>query len=168
MRIQLVSDSQSDDAYCDVVTGLPDRRALAVHRSRWERGGDGKLPHALLFLDLDNFKQINDALGHAIGDQVLGVLADRWRGSLRGRDLIVRYGGDEFVALLAGVRSPADAQPIVDRLRRVTMAPIQVGPHALEVSVAIGVALAQDAAQPLEELLIAADQAMYAAKRQNS
>jgi diguanylate cyclase (GGDEF)-like protein len=99
---------------------------------------------------------------------VLAILADRWRKSLRGRDLIVRYGGDEFVVLLAGVRSNADVQPIVDRLRATTVTPIVIDGHSLRVSVAIGVARAENAAVPLEELLDAADRAMYSAKRQGS
>lgn len=168
LRIEVAADTAAGFEYCDVVTGLPDRRALAAHRMKLLDDANGKLPHAVLFLDLDNFKQINDSLGHAIGDQVLAILADRWRKSLRGRDLIVRYGGDEFVVLLAGVRSHVDVQPIIERLRSATIAPIQIDSHSLEVSVAIGVALAEDAATSLEDLLDIADRAMYSAKRHSS
>lgn len=167
IRVSISTDSAENSEYRDVVTGLPDRRALVSLRNRWQADAAGKLPHALLFLDLDNFKQVNDALGHAVGDKVLGVLAERWRKALRGDDLIVRYGGDEFIALLAGVRSQDDVRPIVERLRSLTVAPIEFDGHTLQIGVAIGVALAADTSQPLEELIAKADQAMYAAKRQS-
>jgi diguanylate cyclase (GGDEF)-like protein len=166
-RIQLAVPAPDREEYRDVVTGLPDRRALEAHRTQWrsDAAGGGKVAHALLFLDLDNFKPVNDQLGHAIGDRVLAELAARWRKSLRSRDLIVRYGGDEFVVLLAGVRSLNDAQPILERLRRVTSDPIRIENHTLEMRASIGVALADDVTVPLEELLVVADRAMYAAKR---
>jgi diguanylate cyclase (GGDEF)-like protein len=167
IRVHVSGNDAVDSAYLDAVTGLPDRRALPLHRSKLPRDVDGKVPHALLFLDLNNFKEINDSLGHAIGDQVLAILAERWRKSLRDRDLIVRYGGDEFVVLLAGIRSQADAEPIVARLQRVTTETIRIGEHTMEVGVTVGVALADDATIPLDSLLVSADQAMYAAKRQN-
>lgn len=164
LRIELSPISGNE--YHDVVTDLPDRRALESHRARWRREyPHGKFHHAVLFLDLNNFKQINDGLGHAVGDQVLLTLAGRWKQSLRGKDLIVRYGGDEFVALIAGVRSLQEAQPIVDRLRRVTAEAIEIGRRSIEIGVTIGVALADSLETPLEDLLAAADTAMYAAKR---
>jgi diguanylate cyclase (GGDEF)-like protein len=168
LRIQLSPAPALGGEYRDVVTDLPDRRALQLHRAQWQRESvNGQVPHALLFMDLDNFKQVNDSLGHAIGDKVLAVLAERWRKSLRVRDVIVRYGGDEFVVLLAGVRSLQEAQPIVDRLARVTSELIQIENNMIEVSVAMGVALAEKLETPLEELLAAADKAMYAAKRRS-
>lgn len=167
LRGSICTDFAETPEYRDVVTGLPDRRALEMFRTRWQADADGKLPHALLFLDLDNFKYVNDSLGHTVGDKVLGVLAERWRKALRGGDLIVRYGGDEFIALLAGVRSADDVRPIVDRLQSMTISPIVIDGHTLQIDVAIGVALAADTSQPLEELIVAADQAMYAAKRKS-
>jgi diguanylate cyclase (GGDEF)-like protein len=164
LRIELSPISGNE--YHDVVTDLPDRRALELHRARWRRETlEGKFPHAVLFLDLNNFKQINDELGHTIGDQVLSAVAGRWKKSLRGKDLIVRYGGDEFVALVAGVRSLQEAQPIVDRLRRVTAEIIEIGRRSIAVGVTIGVALSDSLETPLEDILAAADTAMYAAKR---
>lgn len=165
LRIDISDHQESAPECLDAVTGLPDRRALAAHRMKLLRAASGKLPHAVLFLDLDNFKQINDSHGHAIGDQVLGILADRWRKALRSRDLLVRYGGDEFVVLAARVRSQEDVQPIIDRLQAVTNVPIQIDNHLLKLSVTIGVALADDGTTPLEVLLEAADEAMYATKR---
>jgi diguanylate cyclase (GGDEF)-like protein len=166
LRIEIRGCSlEIPETYRDAVTGLPDRRALAMHRATLLRDANGTFPHAVLFLDLDNFKQINDSHGHAIGDQVLAILVERWRKSLRGHDLLVRYGGDEFVVLVAGVSSRADVQPIIDRLRVVTNTPIKIGEHLLEINLSIGVATAKDSTTPLEELLESADRAMYAAKR---
>jgi diguanylate cyclase (GGDEF)-like protein len=166
LRIDISGHQEVIPEYHDVVTGLPDRRALAAHRGNLLRSENGKLPHAVLFLDLENFKQVNDSYGHASGDQVLAIVAERWRKSLRSRDLIVRYGGDEFVVLVAGVHSRADVQPIVDRLRAVTNAPIQIDGHLLKIGVTIGVAIAEDVTTPLEVLLDTADRAMYASRRQ--
>jgi diguanylate cyclase (GGDEF)-like protein len=168
LRVQLAIHTSSFSEYRDVVTNLPDRRALDFHRAKWKRDAKGeKVPHALLFMDLDNFKQVNDELGHVNGDRVLTILAERWQKSLRGSDLIVRYGGDEFVALLAGIRSPEDAKPIIERLISVTSQPIALGNSAVEMNASIGVALADDTVVPLEELLAVADQKMYAAKRRS-
>jgi|GEM_PF-2542093 len=167
LRIQISPEPTIHNEYRDVVTNLPDRRALELQRAQWQRESpNGQVPHALLFLDLDNFKQINDSLGHAIGDKVLAILAERWRKSLRARDLMVRYGGDEFVALVTGVRSQQEVQPIVARLERETYLPIQIDEEEIVVCVTIGVALADSSATPLGELLATADKAMYAAKRQ--
>jgi diguanylate cyclase (GGDEF)-like protein len=166
LRVEIPGYLEAAPEYRDAITGLPDRRALAAHRANLLREANGKLPYAVLFMDLDHFKQINDAWGHAVGDQVLTILAERWRKSLRGWDLLVRYGGDEFVVLLAGVRAREEVQPIIDRLQAVTNAPISIGDQLVEINVAIGVALAEDAAIPLEELMDEADRAMYAAKRQ--
>lgn len=152
--------------YHDVVTNLPDRRALESYRARWCRAfPHGKVPHAVLFLDLNNFKQVNDELGHAVGDQVLTILAGRWKKSLRGKDIIVRYGGDEFVALIVGVQSLQETQPIIERLQHVTSETIVIGGRPIEVGVTIGAALGDCVETPLEELVAAADKAMYASKR---
>lgn len=165
LRVQIAAGRDASYEYRDVVTGLPDRRALTEHRARWQRDAGWAVPHAVLFLDLDNYKRVNDAWGHAIGDRVLAILAERWRQSLRSGDLIVRYGGDEFVALVAGVQSHEAAEPIVDRLRRATAVPLEVAGHRLEITATIGVALAGDGTASLDELIAAADKAMYVAKR---
>jgi diguanylate cyclase (GGDEF)-like protein len=164
--VQVLASSTGDETYRDVVTGLPDRSALAAHRSKWHREIGRPLSHALLFMDLDNFKSINDQFGHATGDKVLAVLAERWRKLLRGNDLIVRYGGDEFVVLLAGICSQAVAQPIIDRLKQATAASIHIDDRLIHLTAAIGVAMADDISTPLDELLASADKAMYASKRE--
>lgn len=167
LRVQIAAGCDASYDYRDVVTGLPDRRALTEHRARWQRDAGRAVPYAALFLDLDNYKRVNDAWGHAIGDKVLAILAERWRQSLRCGDLIVRYGGDEFVALVVGVQSHEAAEPIVDRLRRATAVPLEVGGHRLEITATIGVALAGDGTASLDQLIASADKAMYAAKRRS-
>ena len=151
--------------YTDAVTGLPDRRVLEGWRQHWRSGKPGgECPHALLFLDLNDFKQINDQHGHACGDSLLAIIAQRWRDSLRNDDLLVRYGGDEFVVLLAGVQSAEEAMPVVERLVNCSTAPIQVEGQDFLVSVSIGMALASSVSVSLEELLASADRDMYAQK----
>jgi diguanylate cyclase (GGDEF)-like protein len=151
--------------YRDPVTGLPDRRALESQRERWQSETKTEvISHAVLFIDLNDFKQINDQHGHAMGDKVLRVLAERWQQALRHGDLIVRYGGDEFVALLRGTGSIAAAKPIVGRLQKITQQPLEMDGQSLHVQVTIGLALASDMSVSLEHLVAEADQAMYAAK----
>jgi diguanylate cyclase (GGDEF)-like protein len=153
--------------YLDAVTGLPDRRALESQRQLWRNEAKtDAIPHALLFMDLVGFKQINDQHGHVLGDKVLQTLAERWQRSLRHGDLIVRYGGDEFVALLRGVDSAKSAKPIIERLKKITEQPLELEARLLEVKVTIGLALASDLSVELELLLAEADQSMYAAKRE--
>lgn len=165
LRIDIASPVSA--LHLDAVTGLPDRRALESQRQLWQtEAKTDAIPHALLFMDLVGFKQINDQHGHALGDKVLQALAERWQHSLRHGDLIVRYGGDEFVVLLRGVDSRKSAQPIIERLQKVTEKPLEIDGQLLQGKVTIGLALASDLSVDLETLLAVADQAMYAAKRE--
>ena len=169
LRIQIAELLTVEDGnYRDAVTGLPDRRALEAHRSTWKTTIGDDVPHALLFLDLDNFKLVNDQYGHPFGDKVLATLAERWRKSIRDNDLIIRYGGDEFVILLASVRTPAHSRPIVDRVKQVTSASIQLAGVEISISATIGWAVADEPSVPLERLIADADKALYGAKRQTS
>jgi diguanylate cyclase (GGDEF)-like protein len=120
----------------------------------------------VLFLDLDDFKQVNDAHGHAAGDLALSELAERWRNAVRDGDLVTRYGGDEFVILLKNVADRDAVETIIERLRAATMAPITLAGRAIIFSATVGIALSDAGQGPIERLIVAADEDMYARKRQ--
>ena len=150
----------------DPLTGLPDRRAIGPWLSGLPQDGLGaRRPFAVLFLDLNDFKQINDAHGHAAGDAVLAELASRWSAAVRDGDLVTRYGGDEFVILLKNVADADAAELIVERLRVATLAPITVGGIEVSLSATIGVAICDEGDASMESLIAAADEDMYARKR---
>jgi diguanylate cyclase (GGDEF)-like protein len=150
----------------DPLTGLPDRRAIGAWIAGLRRGESGPaLPFAVLFLDLNDFKQVNDAKGHAVGDAVLAELAARWSSTVRDGDLVTRYGGDEFVILLRNIADLEAVEPIVERLRIATLAPIALGGTAITLSATIGVALSDGGDASPEHLIAAADEDMYARKR---
>jgi diguanylate cyclase (GGDEF)-like protein len=149
-------------AYEDTLTTLPNR-ALFQQRVDAALRDDGRRA-AVLLMDLDRFKDVNDALGHHIGDRVLQVVASRLRGSLGGEDTVARLGGDEFAVLLPG----ADEARACDAGRRIAASleqPIRVGDHAIDVGASIGATLYPGHGADIGQLLRHADIAMYAAKR---
>ena len=150
----------------DALTGLPNR-ALLLERLRHAlpRTLRSDRTIALLFLDLDRFKAINDTWGHEAGDQVLCTIAARIDESLRPFDTVARLGGDEFVVLCEDVAGEDAAMEIARRLRASLARPIDVGGEYLAVSASVGVALPDGMSEDPEELLHAADTAMYRAKR---
>lgn len=149
----------------DPLTGLADRSAVELWIAARRRDGNGgPAPFALLFIDLDNFKQVNDRHGHAVGDEALVALAERWSAVIRDGDLLTRYGGDEFVLLLGGIRSRDEAEPILERLRQATRVPLKVPGKAMQLSVTIGVALSKFDGDAPAQLVAAADADMYSHK----
>lgn len=159
-------------ASTDALTGLLNRRRwLEVAEREWARARADRAPLAVLLLDIDDFKRVNDEHGHDTGDRVLQSVAAACAHSLRPGDALARWGGEEFVALLPGAPLPA-AQQVAERLRSAVQANAQHGrSRPLAVSVSIGVAAADsdaanDGAGPvsLERLLQRADSAMYRAK----
>ena len=139
---------------------LADRLHQAMIRSRREG-----LSMAVAFLDLDEFKQVNDQHGHAVGDTLLTTLAKRMKAEMREGDTLARIGGDEFVAVLVGLIDENVYAPILDRLLKVTSRPVTVDGHVLQVSASIGVTLYPHDGGDADMLLHHADQAMYLAKQ---
>jgi len=147
----------------DALTGLPNRSHLFEHLSavfeRCQRQGGQA---AVLFIDVDRFKQVNDTLGHAVGDALLVELAQRLQSAVRESDFVARHGGDEFLAVLFPVGDEAEVRLCVDRLRAALAQPLWLdGGQALPLSVSIGTALFPSQGTSVDELLRAADAAMY-------
>jgi diguanylate cyclase (GGDEF)-like protein len=153
-------------AQVDALTELPNRLLLLDRLTQAianaERHGNRV---ALLFVDLDNFKQINDALGHAVGDQVLILAARRLEASVRAADTVSRHGGDEFLILLTDVSEPADAANIAEKVLASLAAPSRVADHVLRLTASIGIGLYPDDGATPGILIERADAAMYRAKR---
>ncbi|MBL7490835.1 EAL domain-containing protein [Frankia sp. AgB1.9] len=159
-------------AFHDLLTGLPNRayftgeleRAVGEHRSVGR-------PVAVMFVDLDDFKAVNDTLGHAAGDDLLAGVAARLRGAVRGNDLVARLGGDEFAVLLAKADQTGDPAITADRAGREVLAamgpPFSLHGHLRNVHASVGLAMADNEApvEVAEQLMHRADSAMYAAKR---
>ncbi len=120
---------------------------------------------AVLFLDLDNFKQINDTLGHAAGDEVLKVMAHRLVAVVRDADTVSRHGGDEFVILLTEIAQRADARRIADELITALAAPSRIGDTVLRLTASVGISIYPDDGDDVHTLVECADAAMYLAKR---
>ena len=151
-------------ALTDDLTGLPNRRALLEEVAARELAH--KSPLALLFIDLDRFKIMNDQLGHSAGDHVLRVIADRIRTSLRPSDFAARLGGDEFVVVLESAEGELGAVAAANRLLDLIALPIDVHGQRVAHTASVGIAVTQDANLTAEELLGQADIALYAAKSQ--
>jgi diguanylate cyclase (GGDEF)-like protein len=153
-------------ALYDQLTGLPNRTLLF---DRLNQAGHRAARHAghffaLLFLDLDGFKAVNDTLGHAAGDQLLVIVAQRLTEAIRQSDTAARIGGDEFVVLLDGIEMPEGPQPVIDRIEEAFTEPIELDGEPVMVGTSIGLALSTDGYADTEELLRHADAAMYEAK----
>ena len=150
----------------DPLTGLPNRMLFAELTQAavaQARRDNGRL--ALLFLDLDRFKSVNDALGHAAGDELLVALALRLRQTVRESDVVCRHSGDEFTLLLRDAHSWDEVAATADRLLKAIEEPLALRGHDFGVSASIGIALFPDDAADHDELVRHADAAMYAAKR---
>jgi len=151
-------------AHYDALTGLPNRalfleeldRALALV----QRGGR----FALLYLDLDQFKRVNDTLGHIIGDELLKIVADRLRGCVRDTDLIARLGGDEFAIIQTTLEPSSDPAALAERISKALKAPSDIDRHKVVAGVSIGIAIAPNDAADRDQLVKCADMALYGAK----
>ncbi|MDZ4255967.1 MAG: diguanylate cyclase [Sulfuritalea sp.] len=152
-------------AHTDTLTGLANRLlfdARLEQSLQLARRSRGQI--ALLLVDLDNFKAINDGYGHAIGDEVLRIAAQRFRAALREVDTVARLGGDEFVIVLTGLSGSADAERMAEKILGAIHEPMRVLGLPLEITVSIGIAMFSGSDLSGPELLRRADLAMYAAK----
>ncbi len=153
-------------AHHDSLTGLPNRLQFQLqleHGVAYARRHESLL--AVLFVDIDRFKSINDTLGHDAGDQVLVQFAQRLRQCVREVDTVARQGGDEFIVLLTELRHGADAQQVAEKIMQAIAEPFTVHGELLDVAASIGVAVYPDDDEDIETLIEKADLAMYAAKQ---
>jgi diguanylate cyclase (GGDEF)-like protein len=150
----------------DPLTDLPNRTLfldrLRLTLARIERR---EKACAVLFLDLDRFKAVNDSLGHDVGDQLLVEAADRLRALVRPSDTVARFGGDEFMVLCDDIETEADAIVVAERIAGALAEPFQLAGRELYVGASIGIAVAEDRSRPAEEIVRDADQTIYMAKR---
>jgi diguanylate cyclase (GGDEF)-like protein len=153
-------------AYFDFLTGLPNRRLLLdrLHQAVSQARRHG-YSMAIMFLDLDHFKQINDTLGHDVGDELLKQVAARLVGCIRSGDTVSRSGGDEFILVMPEIALPFDAAVVAQKIIDALNEPILIGTHHLHIGVSIGIAIYPvDGSDDMLELMKKADTAMYAAK----
>jgi diguanylate cyclase (GGDEF)-like protein len=167
VALQKAKDAAVYDSLNDSLTGLPNRRFLLDTLStllvKAQQEG-GRM--ALLYLDLDGFKLVNDSLGHAIGDALLVQLAIRLRSLIREGDVLTRLGGDEFMVIVDGLDAREDAVQVGEELRAAIANPFKVKGHVLSIGVSIGISFFPEDAIEAEELIQQADSAMYTAKRE--
>ena len=160
------SKQQQELALHDPLTGLPNRRLLEDRiATTLQHAARHQHKAAVMYLDLDGFKAINDTHGHACGDEILKLVAGRLVGSSRKEDTVARVGGDEFVIVLGQINGLADAAEPASKLIEVVSELYQVGALTLQLSTSIGIALYPDHADNVEALIQKADQALYDAKR---
>jgi diguanylate cyclase (GGDEF)-like protein/PAS domain S-box-containing protein len=163
---KLLESKLIHDALHDPLTGLANRVLLRDHLERAiARHGRAPGTVALLFVDLDDFKQVNDQFGHAAGDQILCQVSERLREAVRADDVVGRQSGDEFAVLLDRVLGEDEAVVAAERILRELRRPFQLGGRVVVVGGSIGIAVASEHWTTAEDLLIQADAAMYAAKR---
>ena len=155
-------------AFHDPLTDLPNRRMFAEHLKgalERTRGRNGRKKSAVLFMDLDNFKVVNDSLGHEVGDRLLAAVARRLEACLRRGEVAARLGGDEFTLLLENISSAGEAEEIAERVIRELRAPFAIEGHLIFATISIGIALSDAVGRGQGDLLMrAADIALYRAK----
>ncbi|MGB3203339.1 MAG: diguanylate cyclase [Nodosilinea sp.] len=154
-------------AFYDLLTELPNRALLDTYLPKTLAQAQRKNTQvALAFLDLDRFKVINDTFGHSVGDELLRQVAERLQHCLRAEDLLVRWGGDEFIIVMAFVNTREDVRGTCDRLVTSLQAAFSINHHSLQISTSMGVAFYPTHGSDPEVLLLHADQALYQAKQQ--
>jgi diguanylate cyclase (GGDEF)-like protein/PAS domain S-box-containing protein len=162
---KILEEELAFQALHDPLTGLANRTSFitrlkcALNRSAWTRENT-----AVLFIDLDDFKQINDRMGHAVGDRLLVTVGRRLQSCLRDTDTVARIGGDEFTVLIEAAESLREITAITERLLEALKPPIALGQHKVRITVSVGIATSDSGMRRAEDLLRAADTAMYQVK----
>ncbi|MCB9720947.1 MAG: EAL domain-containing protein [Candidatus Omnitrophica bacterium] len=167
-RQKIVEEQLRHDALHDRLTALPNR-ALFMNRlenciERAKRNKD--FLFAILFIDLDRFKVVNDSLGHLIGDELLVKVSHKLKQSIRAVDTVARLGGDEFIVLLDGIKDAAEASHICERILKTIAEPVMIGGQDIYITASIGITLNTELRQKPEDMLRDADTAMYRAKNE--
>ena len=164
-RSASISLDKEHQALHDGLTGLPNRALFHDRAHQAVGSADRDSTRAAVFVvDLDRFKEVNDTLGHHVGDRLLQEIAGRWREVLRGSDTVARLGGDEFGVVLTRVADADDAVRVAARMREAVEAPLAVDGMVLDVSASIGISLFPEHGQDAETLIQHADAAMYVSK----
>ncbi len=150
----------------DVLTQLQNRRMFLIRlEQEIARSRRSKVPFALLFIDLDHFKEVNDSMGHEMGDLVLIEASQRIKSHIRESDMVSRFGGDEFTVILPDIRSTIGIEHTAQSIIRALSLPLEIDSHQIYISASIGIAIYPNDADDVNELLKNADQAMYQAKK---
>jgi len=166
-RLRLRERELARQVHYDSLTALPNRKHFRDAVARvLDRGQEDVPACAVLFIDLDDFKHVNDTLGHAVGDRVLVAVGERLRSCVRPGDLAARLGGDEFAVLVENPPEPAQLNALARRVLQALREPLAVDDAILPVRGTLGLAVSDGAADTCDELLRRADVAMYAAKRE--
>ncbi len=164
-RLELASQRISELAMTDALTGLANRRAFLVRLTQaFDAARRGTGPFAVLYFDLDQFKIVNDTLGHPIGDLLLTEVARRAENAVRKTDMVARFGGDEFAVLQSNATDVKAVTTLAVKLNRVLAAPYSIKGHDIRISASIGIALYTAEAKDPESIMMESDIALYSAK----
>ncbi len=152
----------------DTLTNIPNRALLMDRMDQaLARARRDKTKIAVMFIDLDNFKPVNDSMGHIVGDKTLKIIAKRLSSCLRETDTVARFGGDEFVVILMGINSKEDASNMAQKLNDAISRPISLGDKEVSIGASIGISIYPDNAKTPEAMLSLADRAMYVVKKKD-
>jgi diguanylate cyclase len=165
LRMTRVNQKFSDLAQTDTLTALPNRRAFMKGiRSAFAAANRGAKPFAVLYFDLDHFKDVNDTLGHAVGDKLLRQVAARVRSAVRETDVVARFGGDEFAVLQSDVGEPDAAGTLAAKIGQVIAEPYNIDGNIIHISASVGISRYAAEIEGPDAMMIQADLALYRAK----